>query len=464
MEIKIPINEEAERVLLGRMMNSVNVANIVFEKLEEVDFFLPEHRAIFNCGYRLFSKDRLIDATSIFTQMEQDFPQLANYSSIFGLSNYYAGVNISVDQFIELIQKVSTSRKVINFSKEIMVEAASLELTTEELKNNFLKDSDAIFKSLNEGKLQSLTNVIDGDFRGSGKNFLEFIEEKQERKAAGLNTIEGYLSGYKLLDDCLEGFNKKHYIIIGARAGIGKTTFILNLIKRFMERNLKIGFFSLEMSADMIAEKFICLCAGVDQKKLSRGGLTPGEFQDVVRASKNISDSIVIDDQPNLHVSQLSARAKRMVKAHGVQMIFIDYLSEVRGDGRFSSKQEEIQYVSKALRAIAKNLNVPVVCLAQLNRENEKADRRPRKSDLRESGQIEADAYSILLLHRNEENRPGVIELHVVKNRLGQESSFDFNFNSKTGEIDELGYYKMKNKEQEEEIKKSNWLGEKDED
>lgn len=455
MEIKTPINEEAESIVLGRMMNSISVANAIFEKLEEADFFLPENRALFKCGYTLFSKDRVIDATSIISQMEMDFPSFTNHSAIRGLANYYHGVNVSIDQFIEIIQKNSVSRKIINFSKEMMIEASSNTYSAEEIKNKFLADSDPIFKGMNQGNVVSLTSVIEKDFRESGKSFLEYVEHKQELRAQGKNTFEGHLSGYNLLDDCLEGFNRKHYIIIGARAGIGKTTFILNLMQRFMQRNMKIGFFSLEMSRDMIAEKFLCLCAGVNHKKINRGQLDPFEYQALVSASKKINDSILIDDQPNLYVSQLAARAKRMVKSNGVDVIFIDYLSEVKGEGRYMNKQEEIQHVSKSLRAIAKNLNVPVICLAQLNRENEKADRRPRKSDLRESGQIEADAFSILMLHRDEEKRPGVIELHVVKNRFGRESSFDFSFDGETGTMSELGYHKMKDKEKEEEIKKT---------
>lgn len=157
---------------------------------------------------------------------------------------------------------------------------------------------------------------------------------------------------------------------------------------------------------------------------------------------KKVGDSIIIDDQPNLMLSQLTARAKRMVLANDVKVLFIDYLSEVKGEGRFVNKQEEMQHVSKGLRAIAKNLNVPVICIAQLNRESEKGNRLPIKSDLRESGQIEADAYSILLLHRDEEKRPGIMSVNVVKNRLGREASFDFKFTGSTGEIEEIGYYK----------------------
>lgn len=443
MSFSIPIHEDAEKLVLGRMMNSINCANAVYENLEEIDFFIPAHRAIFKAGYLLYLKDRPIDATSVTAQMQISFPDFADFSLIRGLQSWTFGMTNDFMQFIEIIRDFSVYRKTINFCKEMIDASSNQKLNSDEIKNKFLQDSDVIFKQLNKTNLITLGKVGEQDFRDSGKTFIEYVEWKQEQAFSGKNTIEGYLSGYNLLDNCLEGFNKKHFIIIGARPGVGKTTFVLNLIKRFMERNLKVGFFSLEMDRFMVLEKFACISAGVDQKKLSRGtGLTPDDYQDIVRAYKNIGDNILIDDQPNLQLSQLAARAKRMVLGDGVKVIFIDYISEVKGDGRFLNKQEEIQYVSKGLRAIAKNLNVPVICIAQLNRESEKGSRIPVKSDLRESGQIEADAYSIMLLHRDEEKRPGILSLFVVKNRMGREASFDFSFNGSTGQIEELGYYR----------------------
>ena len=446
MNIELPTHPDAERLVLGRMMNSMNCANTLFENLLEEDFSLPEHRSIFKAGYSLFKKDRKIDATAILAELQVLFPEYADYSTVFGLQSYSYGMTSDFMQFVEIVRDHSIYRKTIIFSKEMMEASASKKMNSEELKTKFLEESDIIFRNLNDSSMISLDDVYGGDFKESGKNFINYVDKKMQDHEKGVNTISGYLSGYPLLDDILEGFNKKHYIIIGARAGVGKTTFVLNLMKRFIERNLKIGFFSLEMSRELIAEKYACLCAGIDQKKLSRGLISSEEFNRLGLMISNYKGSVVIDDQPNIKVSQLAARAKRMVLGHGVKVIFIDYLSEVKGEGRFSSKQEEIQYVSKGIRAIAKTLNIPIICIAQLNRENEKANRMPIKSDLRESGQIEADAYSILLLHRpeteNVNDQPGKMILRSEKNRLGRETDIDFSFDGKTGDIQELGYHK----------------------
>lgn len=443
MNITLPIHKEAEELVLGRMMNSVNCANALFENLEEADFFLPEHRSIFKAGYMLFTKDRKIDSISILAELQKHFPEHANYLLVSGLQSFTFGMTNDFMQFVEIVRDHSIYRKTIGFCREMLEASSAKKLNSDELKVKFLEDSDVIFKSLNKTNLRTYTEIGDNNFRESGKTFLEYVEWKMEQSASGLNTIEGHLTGYDLLDNCLEGFNKKHYVIIGARPGVGKTTFVLNLMKRFMQRNLKVGFFSLEMSAEDVISKYACICAGVDHKKVARGtGLLPEEYQAIVQAYKSVGDSIIIDDQPNLALSQLTARAKRMVLSSDVKVIFIDYLSEVKGEGRFINKQEEMQHVSKGLRAIAKNLNIPVICIAQLNRESEKANRLPIKSDLRESGQIEADAYSIMLLHRDEEKRPGIMSINVVKNRLGREASFDFSFNGSTGEIEEIGFYK----------------------
>ena len=442
MNITLPVHHDAERLVLGRMMNSINCANAVYENLEEVDFTLPEHRSLFKAGYSIFSKDRQIDAISLLAEVQKQFPEHADISLINGLQSFSFGIS-GYMQYIEIVRDHSIARKTILFCKEMMDNASGSKLNTEELRNKFLADSEELFKSMGGNKTKTLTEIGAQNFKESGKSFLEYIEWKQDQAARGLNTIEGHLTGYPLLDNCLEGFNKKHYIIIGARPGVGKTTFVLNLMKRFMQRNMKVGFFSLEMDACTVLEKYACICSGVDHKILSRGkGLMPDMYQGIVKAYKNLGDSIIIDDQANLPLSQLAARAKRWVLSEGVKVIFIDYLSEVKGEGRFSNKQEEIQHVSKGIRAIAKNLNIPVVCIAQLNRQSEISDRLPVKSDLRESGQIEADAHSIMLLHRDEDKRPGIMSVLVVKNRLGETANFDFSFEGATGIIEEIGYHK----------------------
>lgn len=441
MNITLPVHHDAERIVLGRMMNSINCVNAVYENLEESDFSIAEHRALFKAGYCLFSKDRKIDAISLLSETQKLFPEYADISLINGLQTYTFGIS-GYMQYIEIVRDHSIARKTILFCKEMMDNASGAKLNTEELKNKFLADSEELFKTLGGRNSRTLTEIGAKNFKESGKSFLEYVEWKQQQARDGKNTIEGHLTGYPLLDNILEGFNKKHYIIIGARPGVGKTTFVLNLINRLFKRGKKVGFFSLEMDADTLLEKYACVAAGVDHKTLSRGeGLTPDMYQAVVKEYKNVGDKIIVDDQANLPLSQVAARAKRWVLADGVDVIFIDYISEVKGDGRFTNKQEEIQHVSKGLRAIAKNLNIPVICIAQLNRQSEISDRLPVKSDLRESGQIEADAHSILLLHRDEDKRPGMMSVIIVKNRLGQTANIDFTFDGPTGRIEERGFY-----------------------
>lgn len=271
MEISLPIHKEAEELVLGRMMNSINCANAVFENLEEADFFLPEHRSIFKAGYMLFNKDRKIDSISILAEMQKHFSEHASYLLVSGLQSFTFGMTNDFMQFIEIVRDHSIYRKTIGFCREMIDTAANRKINSDELKNKFLSDSDVIFRSLNKTNLRTYTEIGDNNFKDSGKTFLEYVEWKMTQASMGRDTIEGYLSGYELLDDCLEGFNKKHYIIIGARPGVGKTTFVLNLMKRFMETNKKVGFFSLEMSAEDVITKYACICAGVDHKKSRKG-------------------------------------------------------------------------------------------------------------------------------------------------------------------------------------------------
>jgi len=188
-----------------------------------------------------------------------------------------------------------------------------------------------------------------------------------------------------------------------------------------------------------------CIASGLDSGRVTRGLMNHEEFQRIVVAMNAVADlPIVIDEQESLKISQVISRAKRMVAVNQTEILFVDYLGEVKGDGKFSSKQEEVQAVSKGLRGLAKKLRIPIVCIVQLNRDMEKEERTPRKSDLRESGQIEADAHSILLLNRpsaeDENKQPGLTKLHIVKNRFGRETTIHFNFEGDKGLFTEIDY------------------------
>ena len=214
-----------------------------------------------------------------------------------------------------------------------------------------------------------------------------------------------------------------------------------------VKQNIPIGFFSLEMSCDDFVHNITCQEAKVSSKEVKRGFVKDIDLNNLINAVSRLQNSnIYIDDQSNISIAQLAVRTRRMVQTNNVKVIFIDYLGEITSDIKFPNRQEYMQYISKGVRAIAKNLKIPIVCVAQLNRDSEKANRAPIKADLRESGQIEADAHTIILLHRpdldDKFDKPGLIQAHIVKNRFGEECRVDFGFEKTTGCILELSNLK----------------------
>lgn len=447
MTIPLPINDEAEELVLGRMMSSIDVANEAIDNLDATDFFSLQNQSLFRAMQILFKKDAVIEPATVCSVMSETYPEHHDVTKIYGLSQYNFGYTSDISHFLEIIKENSIYRKLIYVSREIQALSSEKKMTSSELQSKILNDLDLVFRSSSSKSLVNLPDAYFMDYLESGKTFLEYVQYKQELKKMGLSTMEGYSTGFTKLDKTLDGINRGHYIIVGARPGVGKTTFILNLMNKLLKSKVKIGFFSLEMKVPEVLRNFACIKANVESSRVKSGEISPIEYQELVSAvheSRILEDKLFIDDQEGLKLSQITARAKRMVKAHGVEVIFIDYIGEIKGDGKFSSKQEEIQTVSRGLRSIAKSLNVPVVCVAQLNRESEKNNRPPVKSDLRESGQIEADAHSILLLHRPDQDdkldKPGVLSVYVVKNRFGEERKIDFGFNKKTGQFLEIDY------------------------
>jgi replicative DNA helicase len=317
------------------------------------------------------------------------------------------------------------------------------------------------------------TLEAEADFMDSGLGYLDFIKKQQINSAKGMHTYQGMPTGFTQLDDALSGICRGHFIIIGARPGVGKTTFALNLIHQMALMGIKIGFFSFEMTADEAMHKLICLQGRVDQQKAMRGMINSMEYNEVMNSYHECKRlPIYIEDQSPLKISQVVARTKRMIATFGIQVLFVDYLGEIKGDGKFTNKQEEIQMVSRGLRQLAKAMRIPIVCICQLNREAEKEQRAPRKSDLRESGQIEADAHSILMLHQEAKQQVGHVTipkqnkiseddyamegkqldidntvsskmiLYIVKNRFGAQRKIEYQFDGSKGRFTEMSSMK----------------------
>ena len=441
----IPSDFQSETFLLARMLTSINASNEALEALTPEDFSEPRHQAIFSAMGLLYGQDAVIEPSSVAACLLTNFSGQADTAYLFGLHTFQYGDYDEVKVFIKNIKEASRLKKFIYIGREITAQASEGKRNSEQIQVDSLAKIEELFSDGYDKGSFTIQELLQKDFAESGKDFLSFTEQQMENHRKGINTLRGIPTGFPKRDEYLSGFCKGHFIVVGARPGAGKTTFILNLIHRMTRRGLSIGFFSLEMTAEEAQQKLLCIDSGLNSESVTRGSINHQEYQDLVVSVNNLKSSkILIDEQPCLKISQVVSRAKRMVIAHGIQILFIDYLGEIKGDGKFTNKQEEIQAVSKGLRALAKKLKIPVVCIAQLNRENEKETRAPRKSDLRESGQIEADAHSIILLHKpstdGQFDEPGMVKAYIVKNRFGREGCINFHFEGDKGRFSEIDY------------------------
>ncbi len=251
--------------------------------------------------------------------------------------------------------------------------------------------------------------------------------DQLERQAGGEGRVTGVPSEYDDLDELTCGFQPAELVIIAGRPSVGKSTFALNLVEHAAVRQKKsIAFFSLEMRAQQVVQNLLCIHARIDGHKMRRGYLAESDWTKLSLAAGTLQEaSVWIDDTPGLPVLQLRAKARRLKAQHGLDMIVVDYLQLMEsGGGRSENRQQEIAEISRGLKALARELNVPVLALSQLNRAVEGRDgRKPQLSDLRESGAIEQDADLVMLLYREDyyhpDKNPGVVEVNVAKQRNG---------------------------------------------
>ncbi len=435
-------NIQTEAIILSRIIDNKDVINEVMGNLHLEHFTLPFHRDFFIAAEDLFKKGRKVDCTALFHGMRENKSEFANINEILELSRYQTSDEVL--PYIEDLKNLHLKRRM---QLSLSIHAANLAKEGSnpfEIYSNVMSECESAINQNSEFKDLSLSESYNKDYRESGKNFIEFLEHKRDLYARGIRGYDGYESGYSCLDKYLNGFNQGHYIIIGARPGVGKTTFLLNLMIRFaVNKNLPIGYFSLEATREEAMLNATCILAGIESQKAKWGSTTQKEHATVVDAEEILQKTkVYIDDQSNLSLSQVVARTRRWITTYGIKILFIDYLTLIRGDGKFGTKQEEVQQVSQGLRSLAKTYKIPIICVAQLNRDSEKTGKPPTKADLRESGQIEMDAHSILMLHRpetkiefREHSKPSNLDIHIVKNRYGEEAKIEFAFEKSTGRL-----------------------------
>jgi replicative DNA helicase len=432
-----PQNLEAEQSVLGGILIENEAVNKVLEILTPEDFYRDAHRKIFESLIILSERDEPIDLITLTNELQK-----RNQLEVIGGASYLASLidfvptAANIEYYAKIVKEKSLVRKLINTSTEIVTKSYEYQEDPEALLDEAEQAIFQISGSRVRPSFYPIREVIKGSFKT-----LERLYEKKE-------LVTGVPSGFKQLDRYTAGFQPSDLIIVAGRPGMGKTAFCLNLAQyAAIEKRVPVAIFSLEMSKEQLGIRMLCSEANVDGSNLRTGFLTESDWPKLTLAAGNLSDSpIYIDDSAALTALELRAKARRLRAEHDLGMMVVDYLQLMKGRARVESRQQEISEISRSLKALAKELNIPVIAVSQLSRKTEeRTGNRPQLSDLRESGAIEQDADLILFIYRDEiynrsEDNPnkGKAEVIIGKQRNGPIGKIELAFLDKFTTFKEL--------------------------
>lgn len=437
-----PHSKESEMMVLGCMLTSINSLNIAADGLDDSDFYFTEHKIIFLVLKSAYKNDKPADIHLVAEELKrQDKLNAVGGLSYLTTLAQYAGTSAFIEEYTNLIRNKALLRKMINVAQ--IIEKTALE--EPEDVHEALDEAQQLFfqisQSANSASGVLLNDVLSGVKSESGVSYLKELQEKQEKfllKGPNEPGITGIPTHFFDLDKILNGFTNSNLMILAARPAMGKTQLALNIAENIcFKSKIPVGIFSLEMSAEQLVHRVICSQAEVESEKIKTGSLNGAEYQRIVGAVSEIQKHVVvIDDQPGLKITDLRARARRMKETYGIGFLVIDYLQLISGSGSHrgqENRQSEISEISRMLKNLARELNIPVLCMSQLSRKAEdRTGHRPMMSDLRESGSIEQDSDIVMFLFRREYydpmDKPGLAEVIIAKNRHGAIGTVNLTF------------------------------------
>ncbi len=433
---------ENERMILSACLHSYATLEHSLMCLDPSNFYYPQHRDIFTCMSDLASRKVTITKQACLAE----FRVKDDKESASTLMDFY-DERLDTDYLNEKIEEM----KLFSLRRDLIercVQGQSFFSDINKTKIDFMKWTDDVSQSImkQEGKTyRTVKDILNNFSEEDNLSFMQVVQKRQEAALKGEAIEIGYPTRYLDIDKVFDGFKPGHITIIGARPGVGKTTFALNLaLKQMFDNGISVGFFSLEMPSLEITEKLILCKAGIKFDDYKCGKIDTEQFHALFDVYKQMEKkNLVIDDTGRLNLTLMESKAKYWKRVFGIKILFIDYLQLISAGGKFNNKYEEITAISQRLKIMAKELDMPIVCLAQLNRESLKSD-SPQIHDLRDSGSIEQDADEIFLLHNpsggdkaeDKYNKPGVLQVHLAKNRFGATGKFELAFMKELGKIE----------------------------
>jgi replicative DNA helicase len=417
LERTLPSNVDAERSLLGSVLvNNENYYRIV-EFLRPEDFYLDAHRIIYRHMTTLMENSRAIDLITLQDELLRN-SSLESSGGIGYLSGLLDGIPhlVNIEHYIEIVRDKSVLRQVINTASKTMADA----FDQAEPADVILDKAEQALFTLSERRTKTgFVSVRD-------------MEEDQTRLLTKLyedkEMITGVPTGFTDLDRMTSGFQPGDLVILAARPSMGKTALALNMAHHVaLRKELPVGIFSLEMSKQQLLMRFLCAESMVDAHKVRTGYIAKDDFRQLIDALGTVARSpLYIDDSSSLTIMEMRAKSRRLKAEHGLSLLIVDYLQLMSAYGRVENRVQEISQISRGLKGLAKELEVPIIALSQLSRapEQRQGDHRPQLSDLRESGSIEQDADVVLFIYREEvykqdEENAGKADLIISKQRNG---------------------------------------------
>ncbi len=428
---RMPESLAAEAAVLGSMVLDPDCISEVIERLRADDFYRVEHRYIFSAIIALYERHTggAIDGVLLRDELEKR-KQLDDAGGVEYIGKIIDSVpsSANVMYYAGIVKDKSLLREIIGAAGEILAEAYDQGTETSTTLDEAERKIFAITDKNIKGSAALIKDLVTRSF--------ELIEKREGGHVTGIAT------GYHELDELTCGLQNGEMIIIAGRPSMGKTSLALNMAEHMgVQEKIPVGVFSLEMGQQQLAERFLCSLSEIDSQRVRRGYLDPGEYERLKEAASGLYEvPIYIDDTSTMTPLELRAKARRLKSQHDIQCIFVDYLQLMHMGTRVESRQQEITVISRYIKALARELSIPVVVMSQLNRAPEgREGHMPRMSDLRESGSIEQDADVVMLLHREDYYHKGQedyvfdnkAELIVAKQRNGPTGAVSLIFREK---------------------------------
>ena len=435
-----PHSKEAEQAVIGSMIMDKDAILIASEVLHGEDFYIQQYGILFDIMVELYQEGKPAELVTMLAKLEEK-----------GISPEICGM-----EFIrEVTDAVSTSANIKYYAQIVAEKALSRRLIkiSEGIANACYQSKEPMDVILEETEKQ-IFNIVQKRGAGEYEDIRQVVLRTLktiEMAAKSSGRITGIATGFTDLDYKMAGLQRSDLILIAARPSMGKTAFVLNLAEYIaLHSKVTTVVFSLEMSKEQLVNRLLAMNSRVDSQNIRTGDLKDSEWADLMESARNIGESnLVIDDTPGITISELRSKCRKLKLEKNLGVVIIDYLQLMNGTGKTESRQQEISEISRSLKALAREINCPVVALSQLSRAVEqRPDKRPMLSDLRESGAIEQDADVVMFIYRDEyyhkdTEEPGVTEIIIGKQRNGPTGTVKLKW---MGEIQKFGNLQIQEK------------------